>query len=183
MDISGILTSPETLTAIFTGIFAFIAVGGVVYKIIKKPQLEFGKFIKKRDTKTKIDSYSIIIMKKNKKGNTAKNCRGRLKLGEAWNADSRWGSSRLKECDIHGEEYLGLFTIKQSELCFYEGLDKGEFVTTMDMGKGEFAVLDVKKISLSKCKNKILTINITSENAKTPKPLGEKISNIISKAI
>ena len=181
-----ILTRPEILTAIFTGIFASVALGGVFYKIIKRPRLEFGAFIKK-------DNWYYLVVKKNKRGKIAKNCRCRLKLGKDYNADSRWGSSRLKECDMHDEEHLKLFTIKSTlsevsakelvkTLCFLEGAGKGEPVATTTRGKNTFPVIDERRFSLLNYENEILTISLTSENAKTPKPIEIKISEIISKA-
>jgi len=180
----------EILTAIFTGIFAFIAVSGAIYKIITKPRLKFGKFVKKEN-----NCYYLIV-KKNKRGKTAKNCRCRLRLGKDYNADSRWGSSRLKECDIHNEEYLRLFAIEPSApgpfskikpksvelLHFLEGVSEGEPVATKTRGENIFPVIDERHFPLSEYENEILTISLTSENAKTPTPLEKKISEIISKA-
>lgn len=185
----------EILTAIFTGVFAFIALCGTVYRIITRPRLKFGKFIEKRDMKTGTPWYYLIV-KKNKRGKTAKNCRGRLRLGKDYNADSRWGSSRLKECDIHNAEYLRLFAIEPSPpgpfskikpksvklLHFLEGVSEGEPVATKTRGENIFPVIDERHFPLSEYENEILTISLTSENAKTPNPLEKKISEIISKA-
>lgn len=185
--------SPETLTAIFTGIIASAVLAKPIYSAITTPKLEFADLIKRGNC------YYLAVEKTKGKG-PAKNCRGRLKIGD-YDADSRWGSSRLRECDIHKTEYLRLFAIKglvssfleslekkpirrktTTTISFLEGLSRGEPATIMKGEKGEYVLLEEREFPLPKYKNEALEITLDSENANVPKPLKIKISEVISQA-
>ena len=189
--------TPETiatiLTAIFTGIIASAALARPIYNAVTKPTLEFADLIKR-------GNCYYITVKKTKGRGPAKNCRGRLTIAD-YDADSRWGSSRLKECDIYKTEYLRLFAIKTSvtsfleslereparqkttvTISFLEGLSKGEPATTKKGKKGEYVLLQERKFPLLQYRNKTLKIAPESENANVPKPLEIKISEVISQA-